>query len=442
LNHRHKDFQSSALPTELPGHQLELIKQALDYSQYLLFLGVSKTTEPYNKAMQAEFDAVIVGRGLVGMAAARAFATEGMRVALIGPTSPNSVVEDSPDLRVYALSPGTVAMLTELKAWGALVASRVAQVSAMRVYSPNSQSLCFESTEVDTEALNYVVEHGNLAQALEKALTFSSATIFNELVVAVAYEPRAARLTLASGLQIRTKLILAADGADSPMRGLANIVAERKDYADRAVVANLRLAYPHEGVAYQWFCDEGVVAFLPMAEPNQMSLVWSGAANLCEQSSEAMSVALTRISHGALGSVQVVGSTKSFPLLWLKASALVAPRLVLLGDAAHSMHPLAGQGLNLGFGDLATLRTLLQTRLSGQDIGDARFLRHYQRSRAEPVEAMLLVTDQLHSLFATPAVSRSQRIYRSAALLGWGALARSNPIARQVRKIITQRALA
>jgi 2-polyprenylphenol 6-hydroxylase len=405
-------------------------------------LGVHKSTEPYNEAMQAEFDAVIVGRGLVGMAAARAFANEGLRVALIGPTSQSSVVEDVPDLRVYALSPGTVAMLTELKVWGALVASRVAKVHAMRVYSPNSKELCFESSEAATEALNYVVEHGNLAQALEKALTFSNATLFNELVVKVAHEPRAAIVTLASGLQIRTKLILAADGADSPMRGLANIVADRKDYADRAIVANLTLDYPHEGVAYQWFSEEGVVAFLPMAEPNQMSLVWSGAASLSELSPQAISDALNRISHGALGLVQVVGTTKSFPLLWLKASALVAPRLVLLGDAAHSMHPLAGQGLNLGFGDLTTIRALLQTRLSGQDIGDARFLRHYQRSRAEPVDAMLFVTDQLHAVFATPAVSSLQRIYRSVALLGWGGLARSNPIARQVRRLITQRALA
>jgi 3-demethoxyubiquinol 3-hydroxylase len=188
-------------------------------------LGVHKSTELYNEEMEAEFDAVIVGRGLVGMAAARAFATEGLRVALIGPTSQSSVVEDVPDLRVYALSPGTVAMLTELKVWGALVASRVAKVHAMRVYSPNSKALCFESSEAATEALNYVVEHGNLAQALEKALTFSNATLFNELVVKVAHEPRAAIVTLASGLQIRTKLILAADGADSPMRGLANIVA-------------------------------------------------------------------------------------------------------------------------------------------------------------------------------------------------------------------------
>jgi 2-polyprenylphenol 6-hydroxylase len=392
--------------------------------------------------MQAEFDAVVVGRGLIGMAAARAFATEGLKVALVGPSTPSAALMDGPDLRVYALSPGTVAMLTDLKVWGALVASRVARVDAMRVYSPDSKALSFSSSEVAADALNYVVEHSNLAQALEKALTFSSATVFNELVTKVDQEQRAALVTLASGLQIRTKLILAADGVDSPMRGLANIAAERKDYADKAVVANLTLDYPHEAIAYQWFCDEGVVAFLPMAEPNQMSLVWSGAANLSELSSDAMSAALTRISHGALGLVKVSGTTKSFPLLWLKANALVAPRVVLLGDAGHSMHPLAGQGLNLGFGDLTTLRALLKTRLSGRDIGDARFLRHYQRSRAEPVEAMLFVTDQLHGLFATPAVGQAQRIYRSAALFGWGELARGNPIARQMRKLITQRALA
>jgi 2-polyprenylphenol 6-hydroxylase len=448
LNHRHKDFQSSALPTELPGHR----KQALDYSQFVALLAtdagqlrIYAHAALYNALMQAEFDAVVVGRGLVGMAAARALATEGFRVALVGPAPIVEPLTEDSDLRVYALSPGTVTMLQELKVWGALESKRVAAVKAMRVYSPRSAELVFDARDVTAESLNYVVEYCNLLQALDKALTFSSATFFNEKVVRVEqarYQSnRFASVVLASGLELKTKLILAADGVDSAIRGFANIAAERKDYGDIALVANIDVEIAHQGEAWQWFGDFGVVALLPMAGAHQMSLVWSGAVALADTSPELLGLELNRITQSALGKVAVVGQTKSFPLQWLKANELVGSRLALIGDAAHSMHPLAGQGLNLGFGDLAALLDLLKYRLAGQDIGDARFLRHYQRRRAEPVDAMLFVTDRLHGVFAKQASSLPDKVMRDIALAGWDQLARQNPVARQMRKLLTQHAL-
>jgi 2-polyprenylphenol 6-hydroxylase len=392
--------------------------------------------------MQAEFDAVVVGRGLVGMAAARALATEGLRVALVGPAPSLPVLPVEPDLRVYALSPGTVEMLRELKVWGALDATRVAAVNAMRVFSPKSAELSFAAQDVAADSLNYVVEHGNLLQALDKALTFSSATFFHETVVKLDYSKRHTSVTLQSGLVLKAKLIVAADGVDSAMRDFANIPVERREYGDIAVVANLDVEVDHQGEAWQWFGDRGVVAFLPMTGSHQMSLVWSGPATIAEYSQEQLGSELTKISANALGKVRVLGETKSFPLQWLKANELVTTRLVLLGDAAHSMHPLAGQGLNLGFGDLLALLQLLKHRLAGQDIGDARFLRHYQRMRAEPVAAMLFVTDQLHAVFAKQPVSIPERVLRGAALVGWNQLARPNPFARQMRKLLTRHALA
>jgi 2-polyprenylphenol 6-hydroxylase len=289
--------------------------------------------------------------------------------------------------------------------------------------------------------LNYVVEHNNLLQALDQALTFSSANFYTEKVVKFEQAKRFASVFLESGQELRAKLVVAADGVDSPMRGFGNMLVERKEYGDVALVANLDVAIAHQNEAWQWFCDDGVIAFLPMAGPHQMSLVWSGPAAISEYSSEHISSELTRISAGVLGNVRVSTLTKTFPLQWLKATEIVAPRMVLLGDAAHCMHPLAGQGLNLGFGDLASLLQLLKHRLTGQDIGDARFLRQYQRMRAEPVDAMLFVTDQLHAMFAKVPASVPERAFRAAALIGWSQLARSNPFARQIRKQLTKHAL-
>jgi 2-polyprenylphenol 6-hydroxylase len=410
----------------------------------LTWARIYSALRPYNDRMHAEFDAIVVGRGLVGMAATRALATQGLKVALVGPVVavPASNLDDVPDLRVYALSPGSIAMLKELKVWGALDAQRIAAVHCMRVFSPHATELSFDAKDVAIDSLNFVVEHNNLFQAFTQALAFSSASFFDSKVVKFEQTKRFASLVLESGQELRAKLVVAADGVDSPMRSFANLMVERKEYGDVALVANLDVEVAHQNEAWQWFCEEGVVAFLPMAGTHQMSLVWSGAATIAEYSPEKIAVELTRISGSALGNIRVSQQTKSFTLQWLKAAEITAPRVVLLGDAAHAMHPLAGQGLNLGFGDLASLLMLLRHRLAGQDIGDARFLRQYQRMRAEPVDAMLYVTDQLHAMFTKQPSSLPERALRAAALIGWGQLARSNPLARQIRKQITRRALA
>jgi 2-polyprenylphenol 6-hydroxylase len=393
--------------------------------------------------MDAEYDAIVVGRGLIGMAAARALAMHGLTVALVGPANGTDSQPDlQPDLRVYALSPGSTGMLADLKVWPAVNQSRVAVVTAMQVFSPRGDELGFASSEVKADSLNFVVEHSNLLNALQTSLAFSNAVTVDDALSGLSYEGRRVCASLAGGKRLKAKLLVAADGVDSSLRGLANISVERKSYSDQALVANLQSDEPHYGVARQWFSDQGVIAFLPMFGERQLSLVWSGSPEIADYSTRELGAELTRISSAALGQIHVSGTTKSFPLQWLKAQSLVAPRVVLLGDAAHAMHPLAGQGLNLGFGDLAALLDLLKQRMHGQDIGEARFLRRYQRQRAEPVDAMLFVTDQLHDLFTQPASGRMATLWRAAALMGWGQLARPNPLARQVRKLITQRALA
>jgi 2-polyprenylphenol 6-hydroxylase len=400
--------------------------------------------------MQAQFDVVIVGRGLVGMAAARAVSLLGMTVALVGPAPEVDHAQRdgalTADLRVYALSPGTQTFLEDIKVWAALEQARISPVTAMRVYSPKSDELVFGASETSVDTLNHVVEHSNLQKALERSLTFSSVTVFNEKVQEMHQESRTASLKLVSGLLLKAKLVVAADGIDSSVRSLAQIDVDRKDYADRALVANLETELPHHGAAWQWFSEDGIVAFLPLASPHQMSLVWSGSVEHSnangEQTASDLGLRLCQLSNGSLGDVKVIGETKRFALTWLKAEQMVGPRLVLIGDAAHSMHPLAGQGLNLGFGDLASLCTVLKARLKGQDIGELRFLRQYQRARAEPVETMLFVTDQLHEVFTQTPQNRSQKLKRSVALLGWGQLASPNPLARQIRKLLAQHALA
>ena len=400
----------------------------------------------------AQFDIVIVGRGIIGMTAARALSVAGYSVALVGPAATSDVpvgnASAAYDLRVYALSAATKRFLTELKVWPALDQARVSAVQAMRVYSPRGTELCFDSVEAGTEAMNWIVEHCNLNSALERALTFSNVTTFQEPATRFTADARSATIQIASGLKLHSQLVLAADGIDSTIRRLAGLDVERRDYSALATVANVTIEREHHGQAFQWFGDHGVVALLPLAN-GQMSLVWSGDGEQSRFDQDHLSAALQSIAGDSLGRISVDGASRSFPLAWMKAKQMLASRVALVGDAAHSMHPMAGQGMNVGFGDIAALCSVLKDHSARdprptafQNAGDARLLRHYQRLRAEPVEAMLWVTDQLHTVFASPPAGLSGRIMQRAAQMGWAQLARPNALARQTRKLLISQALA
>jgi ubiquinone biosynthesis UbiH/UbiF/VisC/COQ6 family hydroxylase len=219
---------------------------------------------------------------------------------------------------------------------------------------------------------------------------------------ALAFEPDAAQLTLDDGRRLSARLVVAADGADSWTRAAAGIDVRFDPYDQLGVVANFTVEQPHRGTAFQWFREDGVLAWLPLPG-NRISMVWSAPedhgralmaldpARLCARVAEA----------GAyrLGALELITAQAGFPLRLMRAPQAVAPRLALIGDAAHTIHPLSGHGINLGFQDAQVLANVLCDKPGPVDCGDLALLRRYERARKEEVVTLQTVTDTLHDLF-------------------------------------------
>jgi ubiquinone biosynthesis UbiH/UbiF/VisC/COQ6 family hydroxylase len=226
-------------------------------------------------------------------------------------------------------------------------------------------------------------------------------------------------VSLASGGSLRAPLVVAADGAGSSIREWAGIAVRVRPYDHTAVVANFHCQTPHHGVARQWFFGDAVLALLPLPE-GYRSLVWScadaHARFLLELPGGMFAREVERMTGGEPGEMRLVTPAQGFPLRLQQVDTLVVPRVALVGDAAHTVHPLAGQGMNLGFGDCRELARVLAGRGPQPDLGDLGLLRRYQRARAEPIAAMRLATDGLFRLFASdrPGVGRLRN-----AGLGW-----------------------
>ena len=202
---------------------------------------------------------------------------------------------------------------------------------------------------------------------------------------------------------LRSRLLVGADGAQSAVRAAAGMNATVTDYRQTAVVSNFACERPHLNTAWQWFTDEGVVALLPLPG-ERVSLVWSAPAALAHELAALEPAALARRvterSGAALGELVPAGPAATFPLRLVVVDRLIAPRVALVGDAAHVVHPLAGQGLNLGLQDVASLLEVVRGREAFRDIGDTVLLRRYERSRAEPIAMMRAATDGLARLFS------------------------------------------
>jgi 2-polyprenylphenol 6-hydroxylase len=209
-------------------------------------------------------------------------------------------------------------------------------------------------------------------------------------------------LRLDGARELSAKLVVGADGADSRVREYAGITASAKAYGQSAVVANFACERSHANTAYQWFQGGPVLALLPLPG-NHVSMVWSlpstEATRIADLDTQALCSEVEAATHGALGAFGLVTPPRSYPLRRVAARRMVAPRIALVGDAAHVIHPLAGQGLNLGLQDVRTLSHALNTRESVRDAGDWHLLRRYERARAEPILAMDAMVDGLYRLF-------------------------------------------
>ena len=372
--------------------------------------------------MSAErpFEVAIAGGAVVGAALARAL--RGTRVALISPeTRPprTDAAVNAPDMdahvnggfdsRVYAISPGNAAFLAQLGAWGAIPEARRTPVHAMRVYGDDGGSLIeFDAYRSGCSELAWIVEDRLLQDALwrglenQDGLSLVSGSSIQELEIAETQ----ASLLLEDGRTLGARLVAGADGARSLVREQTGIPSERHAYAQTAVVANFACGRPHRNIALQWFQggrkEGAVLALLPLPG-NHVSIVWSvgnaEASRLLALDARGLAQEVAAASCHALGGLDLVTPPRGFPLQRLVAQRLVAPRIALLGDAAHVIHPLAGQGANLGLQDARMLAATIGGREPGRDPGELRLLRRYERARAEDILAMRAAVHGLFRLF-------------------------------------------
>ena len=360
--------------------------------------------------MSAEgpFEVAIAGAAVVGAALARAL--RGTRVALISqerrPEAPGTAGFDP---RVYAISPANAVFLARLGAWSAIPEARRTPVHAMRVYGDDGESLIeFDAYRTGCSELAWIVEDRLLQDALwrglesQDGLSLFCASSLQELETT---GPRAG-LSLKDGRKLSAQLVVGADGARSLVRAQAGIPVAERGYGQNAVVANFACGRPHRNVAFQWFqgAQKGgaVLALLPLPG-DHVSMVWctadAEAARLLALAPAALSREVAVASRESVGELALVTPQRGFALQQLAAGRLVAPRVALVGDAAHVIHPLAGQGANLGLQDARVLAEVLGGREPGRDPGDLRLLRRYERARAENILAMRTTVHGLFRLF-------------------------------------------
>lgn len=355
------------------------------------------------------FDIVIVGGGLAGLSLAAALRRSSLSVALVegqAPAFPNGW-----DSRVYAISPANARFLDELGAWRHLDATRMQAVARMEVFGDAGGRLDFSAYGVGAGELAWIIESSLMQRELwetvkrQGKLTLLCPARPRELMLA----PDAAVLTLDDGRRIQARLVVGADGAESWTRAAAGIEVRFDPYDQLGVVANFETELPHRGTAFQWFrCDEGVLAWLPLPG-NRISMVWSAPEYLGREllalDAEGLCARVAGAGGGKLGALELITAQAGFPLRLMRAPHCVAPRLALIGDAAHTIHPLSGHGINLGFQDARVLAGVLGDKPDHIDCGDYSLLRRYERARKEEVLTLQTLTDTLHDLFGPSADS-------------------------------------
>lgn len=365
-----------------------------------------------------QFDVLIVGGGLAGLSLASSLRDSRLKIALIEgcPDTPRrfhatppifasgDVAEDW-DVRVYALSPANANFLNRIGAWKHLERSRIAAVREMHIVGDGDGRLDFSASDAGIGELCWILESSLLSSELwENVKRQSNVSVFRPATPAsLDFSADSACLTLAGGEQLDARLVVGADGRDSWVRQAAGLSAKDTPYGELGVVANFVCERPHRATARQWFRADGVLAWLPLPG-NRISIVWSTgtehARALLALPADELAERVGAAGGNALGRLRPLTPAAAFPLSLLRVPTTIAPRLALIGDAAHGIHPLSGHGINLGFQDAAALGELLAATPAWQDVGDDRLLRRYQRARREETLLLQNVTDALRQLFA------------------------------------------
>ena len=337
--------------------------------------------------MSKTFDVCIRGDGVVGRTLALLLARERLRVALVSRAMPTAAEPPAADVRAYALNSASRNLLETLRVWPD--APFATPVKEMQVWGDDGGRLDFSATSVAQDALAWIVD----VPALEQ-----------QLIQAVRYQPQIELVTAPA----KAALTVVCEGKKSSSRDEFGVQWIVKPYPQKAIAARLDSEVPHQGVARQWFAGGDIVALLPLGGEagNSVALVWSVSVDRAEAleklSNEEFCAALQIICGPEVGSLRLTSERAGWALALSNADHWVGPGWALAGDAAHTVHPLSGQGLNLGLADAACLAGVLAQREYWRALGDEKLLRRYERARKADVTTMSTVTDGLHGLFAQP----------------------------------------
>lgn len=362
-------------------------------------------------------DVVVVGAGVVGAAAALAFARDGLQVALVEAREPAQWRADEPDLRVYAFAPDNAALLDSVGVWDSVVQARAQPYVHMRVWdAAGGAPIAFDADAFARRELGWIVENGLLVDRLWAAQAAAGVRVHcPEHVVALEQDETSATVELGSGRRLRARLVVAADGAASRVRELAGVPVGGHAYHQRGVVAFVDTEHPHRATCWQRFLPTGPLAFLPFvddsggrgADGRRSSIVWTlpdaEAQRVLALDDAAFLQALGRAFDGPLGTMRSVSRRVAFPLRLQLAKQAAAGRVAIIGDAAHAVHPLAGQGVNLGLRDVTALRQTVRQCRNG-DAGAPERLGRWARERRSENAMAAYAFDGINRLFSNDAL--------------------------------------
>lgn len=357
-----------------------------------------------------KFDVLVVGAGLAGAALAAALRGSRLKLGVVETKAP--VRPAGWDPRIYAISAANVDFLSSIGIWQHLDSTRIAPIYDMEIHGDAGGRLDFSAYDCGLRELAWIVESSLMQIELWETIKRQhNVTLISPAEpAALSMEADSASLTLTDGRRLEARLIVAADGRDSWVRQAAGIGARNTPYDEKGVVANFRCAKPHRDTAFQWFRDDGILAYLPLPDQH-MSMVWSAPDPLADElvglSPQALATRVAEAGDFRLGELELVTPAAAFPLRLMRVAEVVQPRLALIGDAAHAIHPLSGHGINLGYQDAQVLAGLLAGLDPWRDPGELPVLRAYARARAEETALLQYTTHGLNRLFkpANPLLS-------------------------------------
>ncbi len=357
-----------------------------------------------------KYDVIIIGSGIVGLVCGLALAREGKSIAIMDRhMDAGDFQKEHYDIRVSAITQASQQVFQGLSAWKGMQDRRISPYRHMQVWdAKGSGEIHFSSMALAQPVLGYIIENNVIRAALlEQVAKAPGLTLIAPIeLTQVETEENQVTLKDKAGETYSSDLVIGADGGRSWLRQQVGIEWQEEDYGHHAMVATVKTAKPHEETAWQHFLPEGPLAFLPLEDPNHCSIVWSSTPehieSLKQLSREAFNEVLTKAYDNRLGEVECLGQPASFPLAMRHVKQYVMPRIALIGDAAHTIHPLAGQGLNLGIMDAASLTEVIhKVWKRGFDPGLQANLRPYERWRKGHNSAMIAAMSGFKKLFTT-----------------------------------------